>query len=184
MNNTEDNALNMFIKVISAILTSVTVIPIFGAMLYTKVFSFKILIFLIMFIITTCIIFKLKNIHVQLILLIFIICGVIYLGHSREPDIPRITEADMITSENILSIDYTSNNSDVLHIGFDNKYYYVFKKNETSTIELIKLPCDDVKIKETDTLQKPTYNYKKLPGCPITDREITVTKGKYKLIKQ
>lgn len=61
MNNTEDNALNLFIKVISVILTSVIVIPIFGAMLYTKVFSFKILIFLIMFIIVTCIIFKLKK---------------------------------------------------------------------------------------------------------------------------
>ena len=104
MNNTEDNALNMFIKVISAILTSMTVIPIFGAMLYAKAFSFKILIFLIMFIIATCIIFKLKNIHVQLILLIFIICGGIYLGHSREPDMPRITEAEMITGKHISSI--------------------------------------------------------------------------------
>ena len=39
----------------------------------------------------------------------------------------------MITSENILSIDYTNNNSDVLQIGFDNKYYYVFKKKMKPT---------------------------------------------------
>lgn len=184
MNNRDDYALSLFIKVISAILTAMIVIPISIAIIYTGIFSFKILIFLIMFIIAICIIFKLNSIPVQLILLIFIICGGIYLGHSKESDVPRVTEADMITSENILSIDYTNNTSDTLHIGFDNKYYYVFKKDDTGIIELIKLPCDDVKIKEVDTWQKPTYRYTKLPIYPIKDREITVTKGKYKLIKQ
>ena len=124
------------------------------------------------------VIYKINNTLVLLAPFITTIYITIYLGHSRQTDVNNIV------SKNIISIDYTTNNSYILNIGFDNNNYYIFMKNNTGVIELIKLPCNKTMIKEVETEQKPTYSYKKLPRNLITDREITVTKGKYKLIKQ
>ena len=104
----------------------------------------------------------------------------IYLDYDNKTNIAT----NKTISENILSVDYTINDSDILHIGFDNTYYYVFTKTNTDAIELIKLPCNKTTIKEVATYQKPTYNYKVSPNNQITDIEIIVTKDKYKLIKQ
>ena len=172
------DSINWVIRIITTIMLSMIILVLTCSQSITNAFSAKYLLLLLLSFVMLFVIYKINNTLVLLAPFITAIYITIYLGHSRQTDVNNIV------SRNIISIDYTTNNSDILNIGFDNKYYYVFTKDNTGTIELIKLPCNKTMIKEVETEQKPTYSYKKLPRNPITDREITVTKGKYKLIKQ
>lgn len=172
------DSINWVIRIMTTIMLSMIILVLTCSQYITNTFSAKYLLLLLLSFVMLFVIYKINNTLVLLAPFITAIYITIYLGHSRQTDVNNIV------SRNIISIDYTTNNSDILNIGFDNKYYYVFTKDNTGTIELIKLPCNKIIIKEVETEQKPTYSYKKLPQNPITDQEITVTKGKYKLIKQ
>lgn len=180
----DNDVIKWFIRIATTLMIIPAVIALPWSMITAKTFSAEYSAITIMLIIIIWLLFKIDNLIGIAALFGITSCILIYLGSNNDPNLKAVTHANNVISENILSIDYTSNDSDILHIGFDNKYYYVFTKDNTGTIELIKLPCDDTIIKEVDNIQKPTYNYKKPPMNQITDREITVTKGKYKLIKQ
>lgn len=172
------DSINWVIRIITTIMLSMVILVLTCSQHIVDTFSAKYLLLIILSIVMLFVIYKINNIFGLLALFITTICITIYLGHTKQ------TNTNNTVSESIISIDYTNNTSDILNIGFDNNYYYVFMKDNAGSIELIKLPCNKTMIKEVETEQKPTYSYKKLPQNLITDREITVTKGKYKLIKQ
>ena len=183
----DNDGIKWFIRIITALVIIPIVILLPWHMITTETFSVEYSVLTLLLILIVWLLFKIDNLVGIAILYVIASCVLIYLGGNNDPNLRATINAistDKVISENILSVDYTSNNSDVLHIGFDNTYYYVFKQNETGTIELMKLPCDNTIITEVDTYQKPTYNLIKSPDGITKDRKIIVTKDKYKLIKQ
>ena len=176
MNNYE---LTWYIRIMIIILALMVIIALIGNMVMTGMLYPTFVLYITLFAIIIILICKTDSLMGVMAIFTVMLCGGIIIQCDA-----KINNINMntITSENILSIDYTNNTSDVFHIGFDNKYYYVFKKDDTGAIELMKLPCDVTKLKEVNTPVKPTYNYKKNGYNMITDKEIIVTKGKYKLI--
>lgn len=172
------DSINWVIRIITTIMLSMVILILTCSQHIVETFSTKYLLLMLLSIVMLFVIYKTNNTFVLLAPFITAICITIYLGHTKQ------TNTNNTVSESIISIDYTNNTSDILNIGFDNNYYYVFMKDNAGSIELIKLPCNKTMIEEVDTEQKPTYSYKKSPQNLITDQKITVTKGKYKLIKQ